>query len=106
MSEKTERTDRYMVISSDCHAGLPPERYREYVDPEYREIFDVALPIQIEATKAAAKKFLVADINEEWRQGLEKALTGAGFADVDVELTPVAAARKPFRILIASGVMP
>ncbi len=32
--------DRYLVISSDCHAGLRPERYRDYLDPQYREEFD------------------------------------------------------------------
>lgn len=69
--------DRYLVISSDCHAGLPPEQYREYVDPELRELFDVALPIQIEATKQAAQKFLVADINEEWRADHSSGLHGA-----------------------------
>jgi predicted TIM-barrel fold metal-dependent hydrolase len=69
--------DRYLVISSDCHAGLPPEKYREYVDPQFRDAFDVALPIQIEETQKAAKKFLVADINAEWRKGVEPALTGA-----------------------------
>jgi predicted TIM-barrel fold metal-dependent hydrolase len=69
--------DRYLVISSDCHAGLPPEQYRDYLDPKYRDAFDVALPIQIEATEAAAKKFLVADINAEWRKGQDEALTGA-----------------------------
>ena len=69
--------DRYLVISSDCHAGLPPEQYRDYVDPKYREVFDVALPIQIAETQAAAKKFLVADINAEWRKGREAGLTGA-----------------------------
>jgi len=69
--------DRYLVISSDCHAGLPPERYRDYVDPQLREIFDVALPIQIEETRKAARKFLVDDINMEWRQGQERALSGA-----------------------------
>ena len=69
--------DRYLVISSDCHAGLPPEQYRDYVDPKYRNTFDVALPIQIEETKKAAKKFLVADVNEEWRKGIEPALEGA-----------------------------
>ena len=42
--------DRYLVISSDCHAGLPPEQYRDYVDPDLREIVDVALPIQVEET--------------------------------------------------------
>jgi predicted TIM-barrel fold metal-dependent hydrolase len=69
--------DRYLVISSDCHAGLPPERYREYLDPQYRPIFDVALPIQLEETRKAAAKFLVGEINEEWRKGRDKPLSGA-----------------------------
>ena len=33
---REDAMDRYLVISSDCHAGLPPERYREYLDPQYR----------------------------------------------------------------------
>ena len=69
--------ERHLVISSDCHAGLPPERYRDYLDPQHREIFDVALPIQIEETKKAAAKFLVAEVNAEWRKGRERELTGA-----------------------------
>ncbi len=69
--------DRHLVISSDCHAGLPPERYRDYVDPQYRETFDLALPIQIQMMEQAGKKFLVADINAEWRKGREPALSGA-----------------------------
>jgi predicted TIM-barrel fold metal-dependent hydrolase len=69
--------DRFLVISSDCHAGLPPERYRDYLDAKYREAFDAALPIQLEMTQRAAKRFLVADINEEWRRGRERGLTGA-----------------------------
>ena len=73
--------DRYLVISSDCHAGLPPEQYRDYVDPPLRAIFDVALPIQLEATREAAKKFLVADVNAEWRQGRDRALSGAWDSD-------------------------
>jgi len=69
--------DRYLVISSDCHAGLPPAQYRDYVDPQFRGAFDVALPIQLEMTKQAAKSFLVDDINEEWRAGHEHGLHGA-----------------------------
>ena len=69
--------ERHLVISSDCHAGLPPERYRDYVDPELREIFDVALPIQRQQVEEASRKFLVADINEEWRKGRSAALSGA-----------------------------
>ncbi len=68
---------RYLVISSDCHAGLPPERYRDYLDPQYRETFDAALPIQLEETRKAAEKFLVADINREWRKSHKTQLTGA-----------------------------
>jgi len=78
--------DRYLVISSDCHAGLPPEQYRDYVDPKYREVFDVALPIQIAETQAAAKKFLVADINAEWRKGREAGLIGAWDHDERVKV--------------------
>jgi predicted TIM-barrel fold metal-dependent hydrolase len=69
--------DRVVVVSSDCHAGLPPERYRDYVSPKYRETFDLALPIQLEEVRAMSKKFLVADINEEWRKGRDEALSGA-----------------------------
>ena len=32
--------DRYLVVSSDGHAGPPAARYREYLDPEFREPFD------------------------------------------------------------------
>jgi predicted TIM-barrel fold metal-dependent hydrolase len=69
--------DRYLVISSDCHAGLPPERYRDYVDPRYREAFDQALPVQVRMTREAEKRFPVAEVNAEWRKGNEKALSGA-----------------------------
>ena len=69
--------NKFLVISSDCHAGLPPERYRDYVDPEYRETFDLALPIQTEMLEQASRKFLVADINREWRRGRERQLSGA-----------------------------
>ncbi len=69
--------DRYLVISSDCHAGLPPERYREYLDPQYREVFDAALPIQLEQTRRASERFLVAEINDQWREGREAELSGA-----------------------------
>ena len=74
--------DRYLVISADGHAGILPEKYRDYVDPQYRDAFDVALPIQIEQTKKAAEKFMVADINREWRKGRDEALTGAWDSDV------------------------
>ncbi len=73
--------DRYLIISSDCHAGLPPERYRDYVDPQYQELFDAALPIQIERTQEAERKFLIADVNAAWRKGREQDLSGAWDSD-------------------------
>ncbi len=78
--------NRYLVVSSDCHAGLPPERYRDYIDPQYRDAFDVALPIQIEMTQQAAEKFLVADINAEWRKGREHLLAGAWDHDARIKV--------------------
>lgn len=34
---------RYLIVSSDCHAGLPNEQYRPYLDPEHRDAFDAFL---------------------------------------------------------------
>ncbi|MEM9175492.1 MAG: amidohydrolase family protein [Myxococcota bacterium] len=68
---------RFLAISSDGHAGLQPQHYRPYVDAKYRDTFDVALDIQIKQTQEAEKMFLIADINEKWREGNEYELTGA-----------------------------
>jgi predicted TIM-barrel fold metal-dependent hydrolase len=35
-------SDHYTLISTDSHAGLPPEQYREYIDPHLRGLFDEA----------------------------------------------------------------
>jgi predicted TIM-barrel fold metal-dependent hydrolase len=78
--------DRYLVISSDCHAGLPPERYRDYLEAQYHETFDLALPVQEEMTKLMEKQFLVGDINEEWRKGREHLLEGAWNHDRRIEV--------------------
>jgi predicted TIM-barrel fold metal-dependent hydrolase len=69
--------DRHLVISSDCHAGLPPGGYRDYLDPQYREAFDAAHERQLASTRDLEKHFLVKDINAEWRRGREAALSGA-----------------------------
>ncbi|MEE2783261.1 MAG: amidohydrolase family protein [Pseudomonadota bacterium] len=69
--------DRFIVVSSDCHAGLPPEGYREYLDPAFRETFDQVLPIQKEMTDKSEQVFLLKDINDEWRDGVEAGLSGA-----------------------------
>ena len=56
--------DRYLVISSDGHAGLHAADYRPYVDAKYRDAFDAALPVQIEATQRMSDYFLIT----EWWQ--------------------------------------
>jgi predicted TIM-barrel fold metal-dependent hydrolase len=44
---------RYLIISSDCHAGPPPEQYRSYMDPQYRERYDQFLG-ELAVTRAAS----------------------------------------------------
>jgi predicted TIM-barrel fold metal-dependent hydrolase len=69
--------DRYLLISADGHAGLPPQQYRAYLDPRYRDAFDAALPAQIEQTRRNEEKFLVKEFNQRWRRGIERELRGA-----------------------------
>ncbi len=69
--------DRYLVVSSDGHAGLHAADYRPYVEAKYRDAFDAALPIQIEATQRMSDYFLISEINEEWRRGRDAELAGA-----------------------------
>ena len=69
--------DRYLVVSSDGHAGLHAADYREYVESKYHPAFDAALPIQVEATERMSDYFLITEINEDWRNGREEQLAGA-----------------------------
>ena len=32
--------DPYLIVSSDCHAGLPTEQYRPYLEAAHHEAFD------------------------------------------------------------------
>jgi predicted TIM-barrel fold metal-dependent hydrolase len=63
---------RYLVISADTHAGPPTARYRDYVDPEYREAFDTDLVAQeqLAGLRAAAQN---EDFIKKW-----EAQTGDG----------------------------
>ena len=78
--------DRYLVISSDGHAGLPPERYRDYLDARFHPAFDKALAIQIAMTHHHEEKFLIKDFNERWRRGIERELQGAWDSDIRNEV--------------------
>src|SRR5688572_31704907 len=37
---KGGQVPKFMVISSDCHAGANGDEYRPYIDPAYRDRFD------------------------------------------------------------------
>jgi len=69
--------ERYLVISTDCHAGLPPGGYRAYLDPQHRERFDAGMKLQLAMAKESRKTLLVEEFNEKWRQGHEQLLAGA-----------------------------
>mgnify|MGYP001603369299 CR=1 FL=1 len=79
-------SDRLIVVSSDCHAGLPIADYRPYLDSQYHEMLDVAVPITIEMSRKAEQSFLIKEINDEWRSGIEQELTGAWDYDERVKM--------------------
>lgn len=70
-------SDRLIVVSSDCHAGLRIADYKPYVESKYHEMMDMAVPIQMEMTQKAEKSFLIKEINDAWRAPIERELTGA-----------------------------
>ncbi|MDD3446603.1 MAG: hypothetical protein PHS60_14425, partial [Zavarzinia sp.] len=59
--------DRFLVISGDGHAGLPPEKYRDYLDSKYHAEFDERLPKEIAMREMMEEKLLVKDFNDKWR---------------------------------------
>lgn len=59
---------RYLVISSDTHAGPPAERYRDYLDPRFREAFDEDMA-QVRLEMAYRRQAVAAeDFEERWRE--------------------------------------
>ncbi|MGH2685314.1 MAG: amidohydrolase family protein, partial [Actinomycetota bacterium] len=67
--------DRYLMISSDGHAGPPAELYRDYLDPSYHAQFD-AHHEQMSALRAASQN---AEFRKEWeaQTGGDGGLTAA-----------------------------
>lgn len=76
MSDPTAPTDRYLVISSDCHAGLPNEQYREWLDPEFRDAFDHSLAERARLLELAQRGILNEEFAEEWHRENEEGLRG------------------------------
>lgn len=79
-------SDRYLVVSTDGHAGLLPEKYRDYLDPEYRETFDQVIAGEIAERVAREKDFLIDEYNEKWRTGKDRLLAGAWDSDLRLEV--------------------
>ena len=52
--------NRYLVISSDTHAGPPTEAYRDYLEPRFREAFDADLE-----TSLALRSIILESASEE-----------------------------------------
>lgn len=70
-------SERLIVVSSDCHAGLRIADYKPYVETKYHEIMDQSVPLQMEMTEKAEESFLMKEINDEWRAPIEQELKGA-----------------------------
>jgi predicted TIM-barrel fold metal-dependent hydrolase len=69
--------DRYLVISSDGHAGLPPERYRDYLESKHHSVFEETVRLEIAAREEHEKQFLISDFNTKWRAKVGDGLEGA-----------------------------
>src|SRR5436190_23659155 len=67
----------YLIISSDCHAGLPTEEYRPYLDTRFHRAFDEFL-CQRDARRAAATRLGVRneDFAARWFRDHEEGLRG------------------------------
>ncbi len=70
-------SDRLLIVSSDGHIGPPAERYREYMEPNYRPDFDewfaAYIPMWLtKGTTARASQKQVGGISM-WGQDYERA---------------------------------
>lgn len=69
--------DRYLVISSDGHAGPRPEVYRDYLDPQYRDEFDVQHAARMAALEQAGEMLEMRQETIRWAEGKSYGLAGA-----------------------------
>jgi predicted TIM-barrel fold metal-dependent hydrolase len=80
---------RYLVISSDCHAGLPNAQYREWLDPGHRDAFDRSLEARRAMEAELAEQGLRNEaFAEEWERENAEGLRGgwdAGRRDAELE---------------------
>ncbi len=68
---------RYLVISSDCHAGLPNEQYRDWLDPKHHQALDEELAARAVADQEARDRGLRnEEFAEAWERENEEGLRG------------------------------
>jgi len=73
--------DRYLVISSDGHAGPRPEVYRDYIDPQYRNEFDVQHQARMEGLEEAGGFLEMREESAKWAEGKDWGRQGAWDSD-------------------------
>lgn len=73
--------DRYLVISSDGHAGPRPQVYRDYLDPQYRAEFDVQHAARMAALEQAGDMLEMRQESQQWAEGKDRGLAGAWDSD-------------------------
>lgn len=64
-----------LIVSSDCHAGLPDGRYIEYLDPDWREAYERQLARLRERGDRTYEQ--IKEFSEERGEKLAEGLTGA-----------------------------
>ena len=60
--------NRYLVISSDTHAGPPTEKYRDYLDSKYFDAFDADLKANQQLIGARRDLIDAGDFEEQWEK--------------------------------------
>jgi len=64
-------SERLLVVSTDCHAGLPIAQYKPYVETKYHDFIDMAVDIQVDMMNKAEEQFLIKEINDAWRAPIQ-----------------------------------
>lgn len=70
-------SDRFLVISADCHAGLPNADYREWLDPAFHDAFERSLEDRERQRELAMQGFLNKEFADEWVEENEDGLSGS-----------------------------
>ncbi|MCJ7673279.1 MAG: amidohydrolase, partial [Acidimicrobiia bacterium] len=70
-------SDRYLVISSDCHAGLPNLQYRDWLESKHHDAFDAYMAQREEQLQLASRGLMNEEFAEEWHRENEEGLQGS-----------------------------